>query len=73
MRPTIVHSQLQTEFSKPTQMASTSGSSKMSLRKFDGSNFNFWKEEMQDYLIVKGPIDPIEIENAPKGYKPNEW
>ena len=23
----------------------------MSLRRFDGSNFNFWKEQMQDYLI----------------------
>ena len=32
----------------------------MSLNKFDGSNFNFWKEKMQDYLIVKGQIDPIE-------------
>ena len=40
-------------------MASTSGSLEMSLRKFDGSNFNFWKEQMQDYLIVKGQIDPI--------------
>ena len=40
-------------------MASTSGSSKMSLRKF---NFNFWKEQMQDYLIVKGQIDPREGE-----------
>ena len=38
-------------------MASTSGSSEMSLRRFDGSNFNFWKEQMQDYLIVKGQID----------------
>ena len=53
-------------------MASTSGSSEMSLRKFDGSNFNFWKEQMQDYLIVKGQIDPVETKNPPKGYKPNE-
>ena len=45
----------------------------MSLRKFDGSNFNFWKEKMQDYLIVKGEIDPIETKNPPEGYKPNEW
>ena len=45
----------------------------MSLRKFDGSNFNFWKEHMQDYLIVKGQIDPIETENPQEGYKPNEW
>ena len=53
-------------------MASTSGSSEMSLRMFDGSNFNFWKEQMQDYLIVKGKIDPIETEIPQEGYKPNE-
>ena len=41
----------------------------MSLRKF----FNFWKEQMQDYLIVKGQIDLIETENPLEGYKPNEW
>ena len=40
----------------------------MSLRKFDGSNFNFWKEQMQDSLIVKGQIDPIETENPLEGY-----
>ena len=45
----------------------------MSLRRFDGLNFNFWKEQMQDYLIVKGQIDPIENENAPETYKANEW
>ena len=28
---------------------------------------------MQDYLIVKGQIDPIENELAPEEYKPNEW
>ena len=41
-------------------MASTSGSSEMSLRKLNGLNFNFWKEQMQDYLIIKGQIDLIE-------------
>ena len=45
----------------------------MSLRRFDGSNFNFLKEQMQDYLIVKGQIDPIENEVAPEIYKANEW
>ena len=54
-------------------MASTSGSLEMSLRRFDGSNFNFRKEQMQDYLIVKGQIDTIETENPPKAYNPNEW
>ena len=33
----------------------------MSLRRFDGSNFNFWKEQMHNYPIVKGQIDPIQI------------
>ena len=41
----------------------------MSLRKY-GSNFNFWKEQMQDYLIVKGQIDLIETENPLEAYKP---
>ena len=45
----------------------------MSLRRFDGSNFNFWKEQMHDYLIVKAQIDPIENENAPETYKANKW
>ena len=45
----------------------------MSLRRFDGSSFNFWKEQMQDYLIVKGQIDPIENESAPEIYIANEW
>ena len=45
----------------------------MSLRRFNGSNFNFCKEQMQDYLIVKGQIDPIENENSLEAYKANEW
>ena len=28
---------------------------------------------MQDYIIVKGQIDPIENENALETYKANEW
>jgi hypothetical protein len=51
-------------------MASSSGSSDMGIRKFDGTNFNFWKEQMQDYLIVRGYIDPIEHDTAPATYKP---
>jgi hypothetical protein len=54
-------------------MASTSGSSEMSIKKFDGTNFHFWKEQMQDYLIVRGQIDPIEHDNAPTTYKLEEW
>ena len=45
----------------------------MSLRRFDSSNFNFWKKQMQDYLIVKGQIEPIENENPLETYKANEW
>jgi hypothetical protein len=55
-------------------MASTSGSFEMSIRKFDGMNFNFWKEQMQDYLIVRVYIDPIEHDTAPVTYnKPEVW
>ena len=28
---------------------------------------------MDDYLIVKGQIGPIETKNPPEAYKPNEW
>jgi hypothetical protein len=54
-------------------MASSSGSFDMSIRKFDGTNFNFWKEQMQDYLIVCGYIDPIKNGTAPATYKPDVW
>ena len=40
----------------------------MSLREFEGSNLNFLKEQMQDYLIVKGQIDPIKFDNPPEEY-----
>ena len=45
----------------------------MSLRNFSGTNFNFWKEQMQDYLIVKGHINPIKNESALDKNKSNEW
>jgi hypothetical protein len=45
----------------------------MSIRKFDGTNFNFWKEQIQDCLIVRGYIDPIEHDTALATYKPNVW
>jgi hypothetical protein len=54
-------------------MALTSGSSKMSIWKFDGTNFNFWKEQMQDYVVVRGYIDQIEHDMAPATYKPEVW
>ena len=40
----------------------------MGLGKFDESNLNFWKEQMLDYLIVKGQIELIENEDPPEGY-----
>jgi hypothetical protein len=52
-------------------MASSSGSLKMNIRKFDGTNFNFWKEHMQHYLVVPGYINPIEHDTAPATYKPD--
>ena len=54
-------------------MASTSDSSEMSLRKFEGSNFSYWKEQMPDYLIIKGQIDLIKHATIPTGNKPEEW
>ena len=46
------------------EMALTSESMTMCLRKFDESNMDFWKEQMQEYVIVKGNLDPIENESA---------
>jgi hypothetical protein len=54
-------------------MASTSGSLEMSIRKFDETNLNFWKEQMQGSLIVGGQIDPIKHDTAPATYKPEVW
>jgi hypothetical protein len=54
-------------------MASTSGSSEMSLRKVDVTNFNFLKEQMQDYLIVHGQIDLIDHDKASTIYTQEEW
>ena len=45
----------------------------MSLRKFDGTNFSYWKEQMQDNLIVKGKINLIENETVTTGTKLEEW
>ena len=45
----------------------------MTLMKFDVTNISYWKEQMQDYLIVKGQIDLIEIATAPSSVKPEEW
>ena len=36
----------------------------MSLKKFNNMNFNFGKEQMQDYLMMKGKIDQIENKNC---------
>ena len=73
MRPTTVRSELRTKSSESTPMASISSSPEMGLRKFNRLKFNFWKEQMQNYLIVKGQIDLIETKNPPKVIKPNEW
>ena len=54
-------------------MAPTSGSSEMSPRKFDGTNFSYWKEQMKDYFIVEGHIDLIENATVPTRTNPEEW
>jgi GTP-binding protein EngB required for normal cell division len=54
-------------------MALTSSSSKMNLKKFDGMNFKFLKEHMQDYLILIGQMDPIDHDKAPTNYKLKDW
>ena len=45
----------------------------MRLRKFDRFIFNFWKEQLQEYLIVNGQIDPIETQNIPEVFIGRGW
>ena len=54
-------------------MVSTSGFLGMSLRKFDWKNSSFWKEQIQDYLIVRGQIDFIENSPAHTSIKLEKW
>mgnify|MGYP000235155437 CR=1 FL=1 len=54
-------------------MASTYGSLEMSRRQFDRSKFSYWKEQMYDYLIMKGQIGLIENASALTRTKPEEW
>ena len=53
-------------------MASTSSSLGMRLQKFGGMKLNYWKEQIQDYLIMRGQLDPIENALALTGTKPKE-
>jgi hypothetical protein len=45
----------------------------MSIRKFDGTNFNFWKEQIEVYLIVRSYINPIQHDIASATYKLEVW
>ena len=54
-------------------MVSTPGSLEMSVRMFDDMKFSFWKEEMQDYLIIGGQTVPIKNVVASACYKLEEW
>ena len=44
----------------------------MSVWKFDGSNFSYYMEQMQDYLVLKGQTDLIENIVASVGIKLEE-
>ena len=70
MVPSFVHFGENSSYGSTTDVASTSTSFKMSLRNSDGMNFNFRKEQMQDYMVVKGEIDLIENVVALASYKP---
>ena len=54
-------------------MASTSGEKDIyNIRKFDGTNFPIWKEQIQDVLIQKGQEEPIT--ERPEGvYNDAQW
>ena len=53
-------------------MAFRSGSSETSLHQLDGTNYNYRKEQMQDYLIV-GAHRSDPYANTPSSIKLEEW
>ena len=52
-------------------MDSSSEKDVYNIRKFDGTNFAIWKEQIQDVLIQKGQLDPIF--ERPEGMSDAEW
>ncbi|MCO5587801.1 hypothetical protein L7F22_041753 [Adiantum nelumboides] len=53
-------------------MASSSKKDIYNIKKFDGTNFPIWKEQIQDVLIQKGDLDPI-LEREENAYTDAEW
>ena len=49
-------------------MASSSESSLFNIKKLDGTNFPFWKEQIYNVLVKKKQVRPIKL----KGVKPKE-
>ena len=47
-------------------------SSKLGIEKFDGSDFNFWKMQIEDYLYQKGLHEPF-TEVKPESMMEEKW
>ena len=45
---------------------------KMKIEKFDGTDFGFWKMQIEDYLYQKKLYQPLQ-EKKPEGMKDDEW
>ena len=45
---------------------------KVKIEKFDGTNFSFWKMQIEDYLYQKKMYQPL-FGNKPKGMKDEDW
>ena len=55
-------------------MASSSERELFNIRKFDGTNFSLWKEQIQDVLVQKKQLKPIVGPNAkPVNMSDGDW
>ena len=53
-------------------MASSSEKDVYNIRKFDGTNFPIWKEQIHDVLIQKGQLEPL-MDREEGMYTDGEW
>ena len=55
-------------------MSSSGGRELYNIRKFDGTNFSMWKEQLKDVLVQKKQLKPISEPTAkPADMSKEDW
>lgn len=54
-------------------VAVTMNDEKISIKQFDGSNFGFWKMQIEDYLYSKDLYQPLEEEGKLEKIEEKDW